>query len=50
MSGIKCTVANCVYNSSEECNADAIEVNATNDSTTASTSDYTLCQTFKPER
>jgi hypothetical protein len=50
MSSIQCTVENCVFNDDHLCKAEAIEVNALNDSTSASNSDYTLCHTFKPER
>ncbi|GBF32998.1 hypothetical protein DCCM_2095 [Desulfocucumis palustris] len=45
---IKCTVTECQYNSAVECGAPMIQVER-NNSGSASNSDQTKCETFKPK-
>lgn len=45
--GIKCTVESCAFNRSSLCDAETIEVSSSMQGS-VSTSDETLCETFRP--
>jgi hypothetical protein len=49
MDNLKCTVTNCLYNSSEQCTAEHLNVYSSGDGM-ANSSDGTGCKTFKPKR
>ncbi|SMB92648.1 protein of unknown function [Desulfonispora thiosulfatigenes DSM 11270] len=46
---IRCKVGECAYNKSGMCNAESIEVVSASQNMSVSTSDDTVCQTFKPK-
>ncbi|SFR07780.1 DUF1540 domain-containing protein [Desulfoscipio geothermicus] len=48
MPSIKCSVTECDYNKAVECHAPMIQVDR-NNSSSASNSDQTKCETFKPK-
>lgn len=48
MTGVKCNVSNCSYNSNNYCSAKEIEVDNQNGSMSNS-SDETTCNTFRPK-